>query len=181
GVAPPHQHEQACHQRRVDGQVEPVARRREGNVVVEQLRVAVRVDVAGEEEELAAREQEPRHPGARLVHEDPGDDRQRGRQPEKVDERAVPFEMGREQVRDREDRADREVGHPDLGEGCARARENGHAARSSAWLGWRSKLLTSSPMTATSWSISDCVLAAVTWMRKPTSLLGTSGYAASVT
>ena len=58
-VAPPHEHEQPRHQRRVDGQVDGVAERRELDVDAEELRVAVRVEVAGEEEELPDDEEQP--------------------------------------------------------------------------------------------------------------------------
>ena len=62
------------HQGRVDRQVEPVAEGREADVSVEQLRVAVGVEVAAEKEELAEDEQPPGRPGLRLVDQDAGDD-----------------------------------------------------------------------------------------------------------
>jgi len=56
-----------------------------------------------------------------------------------------------------------------------------HAAYSFGCAGRRSNATASLPMTSTSCSISACEFAAVTWIRKPTSVLGTSGYAARVT
>ncbi len=69
-ITPLDQHEQPGHEDRVDEQVERVSRRRERGV-----RVAVRVDVAAEEEELADREEQPRRSCPRLVHPNARDDR----------------------------------------------------------------------------------------------------------
>ena len=134
-VAPPHQHEQSRHQRRVDGQIEPVSGRGERHVVVEELRVAVRVDVPGKEEELAEGQEQPRQPRLGPVHDDARDDCERGRQPEHVDQRAVALEMRSEQVGERQKGAHGEIGDPDLRQRGPRTGEQRHAARSSARLG----------------------------------------------
>ena len=62
-VAPSHEQQQARHQHRVDGHVEAVPERRERNFVVQQLRVAVGVDVAEPEEAEADDEAPPRNGG----------------------------------------------------------------------------------------------------------------------
>ena len=165
----------------VDRQVERVAHRRERHVGVEDLAVAVGVDVAAEVEELAGREQPPRRAGARAVHPDTDDDRDDAREPEQVDQGPVPGDARHEQVQTGNECRDGEVGRP----GVLARDETGsvevHAARSLVRAGCRSKRFTRRPRTSSSCSISASVLAAVSWMRKPTSLLGTSGYAASVT
>ena len=58
-VPPPHEQEQPADESRIDGQVDRVAERRELDVGAEELRVAVRVEVAGEEQELADDEEQP--------------------------------------------------------------------------------------------------------------------------
>src|SRR5919206_1289850 len=171
---PLYEDDEAGHEHRVDGDVERVAERRERDVGAGELRIAVRVDVAREEEELAGGEEPPGGPCPRPVHADAGDDRDDAREAEQVDERPVARERREEQVHEHQRARHAEVERPNS---IARA----HAATSSRRAGWRSKRAASFPSTSTSCSISACVLAAVIWIRKPTSSFGTSGYEASVT
>jgi hypothetical protein len=112
-VAAPHEHEQPGDQRRVDGQVDGVAEGRELDVDAEQLRVAVGVDVAGEEQELPDDEEDPGQPRPRSVEHDPGCDRDRRRESEQVDDRAAPDQRRQPEVAGCEQAADPEVGDPD--------------------------------------------------------------------
>ena len=86
-IAPSDEEHEPRHQDGIDRQVQGVADRREPHVGPEQLRVAVRVEVAAEEEELPRREEPPRGPGPRLVQSDPDDDRDHAGEPERVDQR----------------------------------------------------------------------------------------------
>ena len=74
-VAPPYQDEQPGDERRVDRQVDGIPERRELDLGSRELRIAVRVEVAGEEEELADDEQQPGGAGLRTVQIDPDGDR----------------------------------------------------------------------------------------------------------
>ena len=170
-VAPPDEHEQAGHEHGIDRQVETVAGGREADVRPEQQPIAVRVDVAAEEEELARREQPPRCARAWLVHSDPDDDCDHAGETEDVDQRSVALERGDEHVQRRQRGSDGEVPDPD---GAAKDRGD-HAARLLLRAGCRSKLLVRRERTSSRFSISASVFAAVTWIRNPTSSLGTSG------
>ena len=77
--------QQARHQRRIHRKVERVAERRELHLDPEELRIAVRIEVACEEQELADDEQEPGGACSRLVHPDAHGDRDRRREPKEVD------------------------------------------------------------------------------------------------
>ena len=178
--APDEQHE-ARHQRRVHGQVERVAGRRERHVR------AVRVDVAQEEQELPDEEEHPCLAEPRLVKDDAEHDRHRGREPERVHHPAVAGDRRHHGVEQGDERARRHVPAPgalprEPGRVAARARRS---RRLPGGVGSeRSRSLpaaASSPMTLVRRSISASVLAAVTWTRNPTSCFGTSGYAARVT
>src|SRR5436190_3242098 len=59
-ISPADEQEQSGDERRVDRQIDRVAERGEADVGAEELRVAVRVEVAGEVEELPEDEQHPR-------------------------------------------------------------------------------------------------------------------------
>ena len=84
--------QQARDERRVDEQVSRVAERREGDLAVEQQRVAVRVEVTEPEEREADGEAAPGGPGARLVEPHAGEDRQHRREAQHVHERAAALE-----------------------------------------------------------------------------------------
>ena len=94
-VTAPDEEEQPRHQRRVHGEVEPVADRREADVGAGQDPVAVRVEVAREEQELAQDEEQPGGAGLWSVQVDPDRDRDGRGQAEQVDQRAARLE-GRE-------------------------------------------------------------------------------------
>ena len=147
-TSPPDEDEQACHQYRVHEEIERIADRRELDVDPKQLRIAVRVEIAAEEEELPRREQPPRRPGAGLVHPDAGDDREHPAQAEQIDQRAVGRQSRREQVGTRKYAGDPEIPDP---RPLFRPPWNGkrfHAARSFGRAGWRSKTFTRRPRTS---------------------------------
>ena len=178
-VAPADEHQQARHQRRVDGHVGAVAQRRERDVGAEQPRVAVGVEVAEPEQRHPDREPGPRPARGRLVAADTHDDRHDGREAEEVEDRAAgrerrhPHVERRTAARRRPGRAatcQSAPGDP-AAHGQAAASSQGSAPRA----GWSSPRWASSSSAAISMSISASVLAAVTWTRKPTSSLGTSG------
>ena len=93
-VAPSHEHEQPRHESRVDGQIDGVAERRELHLDAEELRVAVGVEVAGEEEELPEDDEQPCGACLRPVQVDPDRDRNRRGEAEQVDQGAVAFSGG---------------------------------------------------------------------------------------
>ena len=97
-VPPPDEQEQPRDEGRIDGQVDGVAERRELDVGAEELRVAVGVEVAGEEEELADDEEQPGGARPRPVQVDPDGDRDRRGEAEEVDQRAVPLQRREPQV-----------------------------------------------------------------------------------
>ena len=101
GVAPPDQEEEPGYERRVDGQIERISERRELDVGACQLRIAVRVEIAGEEEELADDEEQPRRAGPRPMEVDPHRDRDRGREAEEIDERTAGLEGRYPEIRRR--------------------------------------------------------------------------------
>ncbi len=173
-VTPTHEDEQPGHERRVHGEVDGVADRGELDLDAHQLRIAVRVEIAGEEEEVPDDEQDPGHARLRPVEVDPHGDRHRRRKPEHVDERPARLERRDRQVCHREQDADAEVDRPEP-TAPVDAGEQVHAAYSWRPAGRRSNAFASLPSTSTSWSISAHEFAAVTWIRNPTSLLGTSG------
>ena len=88
-VAPPHEDEQPCHQSGIDREIDRVSERRELHLDAHELRIAVRVEVAGEEQELADDEEQPGDARFRPVQIDPHCDRDRRREPEQVDQRAA--------------------------------------------------------------------------------------------
>src|SRR5207237_3899059 len=143
---------------------ERVADGREGHVGAEQDPVAVRVDVAGPEQELPDDEEPPGGASPRPVHPDADDDRDHAREPEHVDQRPVPGERREEEVGQHQSARDGQIDGPHP---VAPA----HAATSAVPTGCSSKRSASLPSTSTSCSTSACVLTAVTWMRNPTSLL----------
>jgi hypothetical protein len=184
-VAPPHEQEQAGHQRRVDGEVERVAGRGEPDVEAEQAGQAVGVEVAHQVERLAEGEEAPcdDRPGA--VHAHAGQDGGHTGDAEGVDDRpvdrAAALELGHDRVEVGEERAGQQVPQPD---GARRERPQGgagglgeaaHAASRRSSGRCSSKRCASRPRTSISSSISSSPLAAVTWIRNPTSSLGTSG------
>ena len=111
-VAPPDEHEQAGHQHRIDRQIEAVAGRGEADVRSEEQSIAVGVDIAAEEQELARREQPPGRPRGWPVPSDPDDDRDDAGEAEDVDQRPVALERRHEHVQSREQGADGEVPDP---------------------------------------------------------------------
>ncbi len=165
--------EQARDERRIDGQVDGVPDGRELDLGARQLGVAVGVKIAGEEEEEADDEEDPGRPCLGTVEVDPERDGDRRREAEQVEQRAVALQRREPEVRRGEDEPRSEVDEP----GAAAPVESAHWAHAaySCLAGRRSKALASFPRTSTSCSISAWELEAVTWMRKPTSLLGTSG------
>ena len=112
-IAPSDEKHEPRHQDRIDRQVQRVADRRKPDVGAEQLRIAVRVEVAAEEEELPRREEPPRRPRPRLVHPDPDDDRDHARQPERVDQRAASGERRHEEVQPRQGAGRDQIPRPD--------------------------------------------------------------------
>src|SRR5207244_989438 len=146
------------------------------------VRVGVGAEDGREEERLAHYEQPPREARSRPLDRDPEGDRGDSGEAEAVDERAAALQARDEEVRGRERPGDREVPDPDRRPPAAAKPLHRQAACSRLlFAGCRSKPFASFPSTSTSCSISAFVLAAVTWIRKPTSLRGTSGYAARVT
>ena len=124
-VTPPDEQHKTGHQRRVHGQVERVAGRRERHVR------AVGVDVAEEEQELPDEEEHPRLAELRLVKHDAQDDRHGRREPERVHHPPVAGDGRDHRVEQRDERAGRQVPAPGApprqpcGRHCAR---DGHAA-----------------------------------------------------
>ena len=74
-VTPLYQQEQAGDERRVDRQIDGVPQRWELDLCSGEPRIAVCVEVAGEEQELAEDEQQPGGPGLRTMQIDPDGDR----------------------------------------------------------------------------------------------------------
>ena len=120
-VAPADQDQEARHERRVDDQVRRVPDRRERHLVVEQPRVAVRVEVARPEEEEPEREPAPRAGGDRAVAPEAHEDRDHRREPEQVEDRAASRERRHEDVQRGDDRPDDQVGLPQRHRGEASA------------------------------------------------------------
>jgi hypothetical protein len=82
GVSAFHEDQQPCDERWVDRQVDRVAERRELHLDPEELGIAVRVEISGEEEKLADDEEEPCGAGPRPMEIDPDADCDRGREPQ---------------------------------------------------------------------------------------------------
>ena len=145
-VAPAHEQQKPAEQRRIDKQVDRVARGRKSDDAAEQRGVRVGVEVARDVEHLADEQQAPRQHRLRPVHTHPGGDRQRGHQPDQVDETGVALERRHEHIRQREQRGDGEIPAPDeLPPEGTRAR---HAA--ALFAGCRSKAFASLPSTSIS-------------------------------
>ena len=112
-VAPADEHQQAGHQRRVDGDVGAVAQRRERDVGAEEPRVAVGVEVAEPEQQHPDGEPAPRPARGGLVAADADDDRHDGREAEEVEDRAAGREGRHPHVERRQQRAGAEVDLPE--------------------------------------------------------------------
>ena len=173
-VSPSHEHEQPDDESRVDGQIDGVAERRELHLDAEELRVAVGVEVAGEEEELPDDDEQPGGARLRPVQVDPDRDRNRRGEAEEVDQRAARLQRRQPEVAGGEEASDGEVENPDAPTPVD-AGEQPHAAYSCRPEGRSSYVDASLPSTSMSCSISAWELAAVTWILNPTSLFGTSG------
>ena len=106
--------EQPRHQGGIDEQIERVPDRREPHVRAEQLGIAVRVEVAAEEEELSCREEPPRRTSARLVHPDSDDDGDDTGEAEGIDQRPVSGQRRSEEVQGGENARTGQVPEPDL-------------------------------------------------------------------
>ena len=181
-VAAAHEREQPDHERRVDEEVHPVADRRERHLAAEDARVGVRVEVAEPEQREAEREEQPRALRGGAVAADAGEDRQDRQEAQHVHDRAGALERRDPDVEGAEQRT---AGEQQLPGRCA-ARDGANARHAACSIGGTpasqsSPRAASSSIASIAVSISASVFAAVTWSRKPTSCLGTSGYAASVT
>ena len=148
-------------ERRVDGQIDRIAGRREADVGAEQLRIAVGVEIAGEEEGLAENEEQPRRPRPGPVQPDPDGDRDRGREPDQVDQGTAALDLRYDEVGGGREAARNEIPEPDAVAPAPCPSREGHAANSACLAGWRSNLFATSPRTSTSSSISARVFAAV--------------------
>ena len=104
--------EEPGHEGRIYREVDPVAERRKLDVDAEELRVAVRVQVAREEEELADDEEQPGGARTRAVQVDADRDRDGGGEAQHVDQRAARLERRQPKVRGREQPAGREIDQP---------------------------------------------------------------------
>ena len=111
-VAPPHENEQPCHQSGIDGEIDRVSERRELHLDAHELRIAVGVEVAGEEQEVADDEEQPGDARFRPVKIDPHCDRDRRREPEQVDQRPTRLERWEPQICRGEEAPDSEVNDP---------------------------------------------------------------------
>ena len=175
-VAAPYEREQPDHERRVDEDVHPVADRRERHLPAEDARVGVRVEVAEPEQREPEREEEPRALGGRAVAADADEDGQHRREPQHVHDRPGALERRHPDVERAQQRTAGEQQLP-----RRRAAQDGAQARHAACSIGGTPASQSSPRSASSSiaaiavSISASVFAAVTWRRKPTSCLGTSG------
>ena len=178
-AAAPHEQHQADEQQRIDAQIDRVAGRREADGAAEQIGVRVRVEVAGHVQELPDEEQSPGEAGLRPVQPHADRDRERRRDTDHVDHDGVALERRHEEVGAGQHNHRGQVPEPDRRRPQPHAGEDAHAATSTA--GCSSNVRASRPSTSQRRSISASVFALVSWMRKPTSLRGTSGYAASVT
>ena len=111
-VAPSNEHEQRRDESRVDRQIDGVAERGELHLDAEELRVAVGVEVAGEEEELSDDGEQPRGACLRPVQVDPHGDRNRRGEADEVDHRTACLQWRQPQIAGREDAPDGEVDNP---------------------------------------------------------------------
>ena len=177
-VAPPHEHQQARHERRVDAQVDRVAGRRERNLVTDELRIAVRVEVAEPEEARADDEAAPGEARAGRCSRMPTTIATSGASPSMFMSGPLPANGGTEHVERVRQRARGQVQLPRASaRSCAPAPSSGLMPRERRGRvgGLSSPRSASSSSTAISASTSASVFAAVSCTRKPTSSFGTSG------
>ena len=112
GVTSAHEQQQPADESRIDGQVDRIARRRKSDVHTEELRVAVRVQIAEEEQGLADHEQAPCPAGVGAVQPHPDRDRDGRGEPENVDQRAAALDGRYQQVGGRQDPACDQIPEP---------------------------------------------------------------------